>query len=175
MIWLAMIGCGEELFSVSVQQSAETVIAGVADLPSAAPPEDLSIDDWLDVLDGTSLGDQGVQPGDITRASLTKLSVEVLVPEEQDLTFVQSLELWIAADGLEDVLLATGGPFDAGQRAADLVLEEVDLAEYALAGGGTINTVAVGLPPADDTTLRATIGLEVGISANSLVSRLTER
>lgn len=167
-----LVGCGEELFTISVEQTSDTVVTGVGVLPPEAPDEPLAIDQWVEVPDQDYLAGQGIAESDVTDAYLRQLTVSVVSPDSQDLSFLDEVELWVSAPGLPDARIAHGGPYPAGTMSADLELDGVDIAPYAFADGPSIGTIAGGQPPEADTTLRATASFEVGVSTNSIVSRL---
>jgi hypothetical protein len=202
MLWTVFAGCGAELLTVSMQQSSDAVIIGVPEIPEipddlpegyddledvgdldpsevdpAAALEALGLDDWLDGFDDQMLADRGIDEGDVSEITIVGLTIEVVDSHDEsgvDLTFLDSLELWVSADGVREQKLAGATRFLAGVTSVELVSDPVDLAPFALASGMSIRTVADGWPPEIDTTLRATVHVEVGLTAEGLLGQLDE-
>lgn len=194
VVWMVLAGCGAELLTISLQRASEAVIVGVEvpdDLEDVDPddlddlegvdPDDvaeardgLGLDDWLDGFDDQLLADEGIEEGDVSEIRIVGLTIEVLEPTGVDLTFLDVLELWVSADGVREQKIAGRTAFLPGVTRVEMVDRAVDLAPFAIGTGMAIRTVAEGLPPEVDTTVRATVHLEVGLTAGGLLGQLEE-
>ena len=67
----------------------------------------------------------------IEEIKLTDLELVMISPEEADFSFLNSIEVYISADGLEEVLIANLDevPEDAGNKIS-LNTSDIDLKEY---------------------------------------------
>ena len=115
----------------------------------------------MNITDDQELANQGVEPGDIESVTLVEFSLEALDPSDADLEFLEELELHVEAEGLDRVRVAFQDSFPAGQAKVDFVLDEVDLAPYAVSESMTLTTDVTGRRPEDDTTVRAFVLFEV--------------
>jgi hypothetical protein len=103
----------------------------------------------------------------ISSCRLTKLRLTVTSPAASpgnDLSFLTSIQFYISAPGLPDQLIASSSALPAGQSVVDLTLENVDIASYAKADSFSITTKATGHAPAQDTTVRADLTLNIHAS-----------
>ena len=71
-----------------------------------------------------------------------------------------------SSDGL---LVASGGPLQAGLTHVGLDVEDVDLKPYAKAGQLTLATDVTGHNPQNTTTIKATAALNIDVNLRHLV------
>lgn len=116
----------------------------------------------MDITASQELQNQGVGPGDIRDVRLTLLSLSV--PEGQDLSFLDSVDVYVEAPGLDAVLIASQDAFPEGEPVVDLDLEDVDLTDYAVSQSMTLSTEVSGSRPSEDTTVTAAYALDVGVT-----------
>ena len=131
MLWTLM-GCAS-LLSFTVEESAEASVEG-AGLLETQVLDGLGFEGFteLDLSESQQLADQGIEPGDIVEISLSVLSLRVLSPDDGDLSFLSSMELWIEAPGESRAGGVDGG---AGGRTGELLFEwRPDLTPRIVAG-----------------------------------------
>lgn len=136
-----------DLLSLTVEQEATTTIAGAGILGQLLGALDFSGFDDFDVTVEQELQDQGVSEGDLESVELTTLRLQA----EPDLSFIQAMDVYVSAAGIDDVLVATGASFPEGQSTVDLALADVDLAAQVIAGDMRFRVEATGEAPVDDT------------------------
>lgn len=158
-----LTGCGK-LFSITIEESSTTVIASGGLLSELTGQ--LGFDDFLamDITDNQELANQGVEPGDIQDVEVTLIELTATDPAGADLSFIESIDVYVTSPDLPEVLIATQDAFPDGQASVALELERVDLTDYAVAESMTITTDASGTMPEDDTTVRADIEMRVGVT-----------
>jgi hypothetical protein len=175
MSWVAlMVGCGFEVFTFTVVDSSDATIEGT-DVPSEV--DVMSLDELVN-LDGVSreaLAEAGVEEGDLSHLTILEMSFAVLEPADADLDFLQAVEVWLSTDALGDVQIASEDPLPSGVTEFPADVTDADLAPYVLGDGLTVSTFATGTPPVQDTTIRTTITVEVGVTARGAWSQLTGR
>jgi hypothetical protein len=171
-MWLvaAWIGCGLEVATIEVEDQTDTVVPGASILEQALG--DLGFDGWadMDVVDQEELANQGVEPGDITEVYVTGVSLAAIDPAGTDLSFMRDLALYVEAPDLERVRVASKATFPEGEGSVALDLEPVDLADYVVSRSMTFTVEVSGHRPDDDTTVRATTTLDVGVTTRGAVS-----
>lgn len=183
-LFLLASACTGEATSFSFSQSATAVFPAspVATLPTTIPttlPESTQIPEVADFGDLLNLDlgpapieEMGLLPEDISRIELKGLTVTVLQPDGGDLSFLDVLELWVSADGLDEVRLAGQDGFAAGASQITPDVTSENLKPWLFADGLSVRPVISGLPPAAETTVEVALDLEVGVSWDGLAQRL---
>lgn len=103
----------------------------------------------------------------ISSCRLTKLRLTVTSPAASpgnDLSFLTSIQFYISAPNLPEQRIASSSALPAGQSVVDLAIDDVDIASYAKADSFSITTKATGHAPAQDTTVRADLTLNIHAS-----------
>ncbi len=169
---LLALGCAGKLFTITVTESAETVIEQGTLL------EDLigqvGFGDFLnmDLTASEELANQGVAPGDIQEVFLADFVLTATEPPDADLSFIESIEVYVAAEGLPEVLIASADDFPEGVPEVAFTLEDVDLTEYVVSQSMDIRTDVTGRRPSDDTTVTADFVVDVGVTAQGVCNNL---
>lgn len=160
---IAVLGC-ETLFNIRVDGTAATTV------PAATPLETLLGDFGfgelvdMDVTQAQELRNQGVEPGDISHVVFLEFTLEAVDPSGADLSFIDDLELWVEAPGLDDVRVAWQDDFPVGQALVEMHLDDVDLVDYAVSESMTIRSEITGSRPDEATEVEATYALRVGVT-----------
>jgi hypothetical protein len=104
----------------------------------------------------------------ISSCRLTRLRLTVTAPSASpgnDLSFLTSIEFYISAPpNLPEQRIAHSTTLPAGQSVVDLAIDDTDIASYAKADSFSIKTTATGHAPAQDTTVRADLTLNIHAS-----------
>lgn len=101
---------------------------------------------------------------------LQSLALTITSPATgQDFTFLEGVQFFVEADGLEKRKVARGGPFAQGPTTVSLMVLDVDLAPYATAPSMTFTTTARGQKPQNTTTIEAKIILDVDVNVGGLI------
>lgn len=159
LIPLILLGCG--LLTFTVEQDDETVIEGAGLVGQLLGALDFTgLDDFETSIDG-AMEDQGVEPGDLVSVRLTALELQA----EPDLAFVERLDVYVSAEGVDEVRVASGEGFAPGQTDIALKLDGAELVEHVVAGGLRFRAEVSGSAPVDDTTLRTHLEVEVEATA----------
>lgn len=168
---LGWAGCQGQLFTLAVEESAVTTV------PAATPLEvligDVGLGEFVafDITQATELQNQGVGPGDIMNVSFTLFELEVLTGST-DLSFLDSMEVYVESDGLPRQLVASAPAFPAGQAVVAFDLEPVDLTDYAVSQSMTFTTEVTGSRPEADTEIEARFALDVGVTGQGACNYL---
>ena len=165
-IWLIplLLGCG--LLSFSVEADATTTVPGAGPLGSLLGVLDLGGLDDFDVQVEQTMQDQGVSDGDLRSVVLTTLNLS----SSSDLSFITSMEVYVSADGLDDVLVASVDAIPSGTIRVDLATTGADLTDAVVAGGMAFRVDASGDAPADDTDLDVHVVVDVQATAQGVCS-----
>ncbi len=161
---VAAVACEGALLHLRVDETAQTTI------PAGSVVEallgDFGFDGFtdLDVTDNATLQNQGVAPGDIATATVVQFDLVVLDPPDGDLSFLDALEVFVDAPGLDEVRIASLDTFPEGQGTVSMVLDDVDLTEHIVSESLTVTTDARGGRPDQATTLEARFGLRIGVT-----------
>jgi hypothetical protein len=119
----------------------------------------------MNVVDAEELRNQGITKGDIQDVRLDSVELEVSAPAGGDLSWVDTLEFYVEAPGLPRTRIAHQEDFPAGQSIVDLVVDDVDLTDYAISESMDITTDAAGHRPDQDTDVIGRVVLKVGVTA----------
>ncbi len=163
---LLSAGCG--LIQFDVDSKGTTTVQG--NPLGAALPGQLGSFGFtnFDLSQQAGFNNKDTRKDHISSARLTKLTMKVTSPAGQDLSFFSSMKFTIAAASppLPSKEIAHLESFPAGASTVSLILDDVDIADYAKADSFTITTQAAGRSPNQDTTIEAS--LTVNIHANPL-------
>lgn len=168
--WLLLVGaCVGELLTVRVEQSGSTEIDGAGALGGVLSTLQLGGFDDLSVNVDQELANQGVAPGDIASVYVVELG---LTATPGDLSFIDTLEIFVSAPGLDTVRIAHIEDIPAGTSQASMTLDGVDLTDYVVAESMTITTQAEGTLPEDDTTIDVFMAIDVEGTASGACSQV---
>ena len=159
-------GCG--LIQFDVDSKGTTTVQGNP-LGNALPGQLGSFGfSNFDLSQQAGFNNKDTRKDHISSARLTKLTMKVTSPSGQDLSFFSSMKFTIAASSppLPSKEIAHLESFPAGTTSVNLILDDVDIADYAKADSFTITTQAAGHSPNQDTVIEA--ALTVNIHANPL-------
>lgn len=158
---LALATC-DSLDNFDVEQKSRASIPGQTPLEMLLGSVSFTGFDNFDITQNAELKNQGVTKNQIDSVRLSRVTLTVVDPASgQDFMFISSLSFFVEAPGLPRVRIATGGPFPAGANMVELNVDDVELAPYATAASMNITTESSGQKPQQDTTVEATIGLDV--------------
>ncbi len=90
--------------------------------------------------------------------------LETLSPEDADLSFLSSVEIWVESPGLEPVLIAEAVEFPKGTKVVSFDVMDVDLTDFVVSESMTLTTEIEANSPKDDTRIRASYLLDVGVT-----------
>ena len=135
---------------------------------------DLGFEEFVtvDITASEELQNQGVQPGDIVNVTLTGFEMSVLEPADGDLSFFEEITVYVEANALPRVRIASLDTFPAGQQYVTFNLDEVDLTDYAVSQAMFIETEVTGRSPDEDTTIKADIIIDVGVTSQGACNQV---
>ncbi len=128
----------------------------------------------MNLTESKKLKNQGVSPGDIQDVRLVSFELEVLDPDDGDLSFFSSIDVWVNAPGLSPVLIASSEDFGDGVRVVSFDVMDVDITDYVVSESMTLSTDIVANSPRDDTRLKASYLLDVGVTAQGIRKKACE-
>lgn len=131
LLAVALAGCAS-LDQFDIELSAEVTIPGTA---SRIPGISMSRGFPGGSEISRRIENKGVKPSDVKTARLSKGALRVVAPEDGDLSYLESLELFVEADGLEKKRVASADRqvFEGKPARVDLVLDDVELQPYVTA------------------------------------------
>lgn len=165
LLALGWLACQSSLFTIEVSDSATTTVEAGTILEDLLG--DLGFEEFvsMDLTAAEELQNQGVSPGDIQEVYLTSFSLTAASPDGADLSFLDSMELWVEAPGLEPALIAWQDEFPEGEGTVVFELEGVDLTDYVVSQSMTLTTEVTAHRPDQDTEVRADFSLDVGVTS----------
>jgi hypothetical protein len=159
LVPLALLGCGALTFTV--ENDSTTTIAGAGLLGELLGALEFAGLDDFDVEIEREMADQGVAEGDLERVTLTDLELAA----DPDLSFIESIEVWVSGEGVDEVLVASGDSFPEGEPLVALQTTGANLRDVVVAGGMRFRVAASGMAPEDDTRLDIHVEIEVEATA----------
>lgn len=118
----------------------------------------------MNVVASEELQNQGVEPGDISSVDLVRFELEAVEPSDGDLSFFESVVIWVEAPGLEPMRIADSYDFDEGRQVVQFDVYDVDLTDYVISESMTLTTDIVAGRPSQETVVKASYLLEVGVT-----------
>lgn len=161
---VAATSCDGTLAHIDVKTGASAVVEGATLLEQLAG--DMGFGDFvsMDLAAEEELANQGVGPGDIKDVRLIEFALTVTDPQGGDLSWLESMELYVEAPGVERALIASADSFPEGVASVSFDLYDVDLTPYAVSEEMTLATEVSGRRPDEDTTIQADVVLDVGVT-----------
>lgn len=164
-----ILSCNDgTLFHIELEEQSTTDVSGTGLLGEATElVGSLGFSGFtqMNLVQSEELQNQGVEPGDIETTYIVSLNLNVLSPEGGDLSFLEEMNIYISAPGLDEVLVASLDDFPVGASRVDFEIEDVNLVDYVVSEELSITTDVVGTAPQDDTTVEANILLDIGVTA----------
>ncbi len=161
LFWTACKGSTLKHFEIEV--SGSTVIAGSSLIDEVLDTVGFDGFTEVDITANEELQNQGVAPGDISTVALVTFELEAK-DGDRDLAFLESMEIYASAPGLDTILVASQDDFPEGQAVVAFELEDVDLVDYAVSESMTLTTEVTAEAPDDDTTVKASVLIDVGVT-----------
>lgn len=161
------LGCGADVFDVTA--NGQATVPGnplqVDVLNNLGPLQGLTN---IDIKQDEEFKNQDVSPDDVDSVKVKSFALKILSPSNQDFSFLKSVKFWAEIPG-QRVLIAEKLDIDKlGLTAPNPVLQldvkDAELKQFVTAPSMTISTEAVGHQPRQDTTLEATVTLEVDVN-----------
>jgi hypothetical protein len=168
LMLFAITTCGA-LDQISVSQSSRSTIPQGSLLEQFVGDIGFGELVEVDLTESQELQNQGVTKEQIDSVKLTSLSLTVVSPSQGDFTFLDRVEFFVEAPGVEKKRIASGGPFAAGDSMVDLALDDVELKPYVVSEKLTITTDARGNRPSEATTVEAQLDLLVDVNIGGVV------
>jgi hypothetical protein len=156
---LLFVGCNSiALVDYRIDGSASTTIAGTR------MPVQLTGEAGDGLLADSMANAPQVDDGDLAEAHFEALDLSG-VDADDSLEFLTSVEVSVAAPGLDDAVVArAAGPFD-GPGPFALTLLDVDLAPYLVTGEMSFPVELAGVTPAADTDVAVDWTVVLGVTA----------
>ena len=171
---LTLITCGDQIDNFTITEEASTTVSRASVLESLAEVllGDLGFGNFLniDLVQNETLANQGVERHQIDSVKIDSLILEITEPASgQDFEFLEEIEFFVQADGLESRRIASGGPFASGLERVGLNVDDVELAPYVTADSMDITTRVTGRRPQRETTIKGTMELGVDVSLTGVL------
>jgi hypothetical protein len=167
-----LLGCGDGLFTFSVAEEAELVVEQGTVLETLVG--DLGFGEFvsMDITANQGFANQGVEPGDISEVELVSFSLSASEPDGADLSFLDSVELFVEAPELPRVRVAVAEAFPVGQPTVAFGVDPIDLAPYVVSRSMTLSAEVEGRRPDQDITVVAAFELDIGVTRQGACNAL---
>lgn len=168
----ALAACGSELDRFDIEESSRATVPEASTVEKVIG-DGLGFDNFgdMEITQSQEFQNQDVSANEVDSVTLKSFQLAVVEPPSgQDLTFLNALDFYVEADGLERKLIASGADFPEGQTEVDLELADVELKPYVLEDSVTITTQADGSRPDQETTIEARIVLTVDINVTGALT-----
>lgn len=165
---VALATCGG-LDEFSITESAQTTIQGSA-LGGVLGNFAFAGFSSLDISENQTLENQGVKRNQIDSVKVREITMTITdTSRGQNFDFLDSIEFYVEAEGLDRKLLASGSNFASGLTTIGLDVRDVELAAYVSKEAMSITTDTTGNPPAEDTTIEAEMTLDVNVNVSGAI------
>lgn len=170
LLLMGGLACQGKLVTISVEKQSTTTVEGGSILENLLG--DLGFDSFvsMDLTQSEELQNQGVEPGDIVDVRLVYLELEALSPPGADLSFIDSMDVYVSAPGLDEVRVASADDFPEGQAVVSFDIADVDLTDYVVSESMTLRTDVTGHRPDEDTEVEARFAVDVGVTVKGACS-----
>lgn len=170
-----MVACSGKLLEISIEEQSEVVVD--KGTPLEIVIQDLGFGDFtdLDLTSKQAIENQGVEPGDISDVYFDHITLTVTDPSGGDLSFLDSLEFFVSADGLPTILVASRYDFPKGTQQVEMIIEDVDIVDYVVSESMDVTTEVSGSRPSADTTILAELGLRVGATVQGACNQVKKK
>jgi hypothetical protein len=164
--------CAGRLFTLRIRDDATTVVPRGTIVEQLVG--DMGFGDFfeMDLMNSEELRNQGVEPGDLVSAELTAFALEAVSPEGSDLAFLERVSLFVEAPGLPRVLLASADAFEPGETRVVFDVTGEDIVDHVTSRSLTLTTSVRGRRPAQDTTVKASFEVRVGVTGRGACNNL---
>ena len=169
---LLVLGCSGKLFTITIRESADTVVERGTLLEDLVGKMGFGEFLNMDLTASEKLVNQGVKPGDIREVYLSDFVLTATDPPGADLSFLERVEVIVAAPGLDAVTIASADAFPEGLASVDFQLEDVDLTEYVVSQEMDISTKVTGRRPNQDVSVTADFAVDVGVTGQGVCNNL---
>jgi hypothetical protein len=163
---LLAVACGD-LDKVDVTRTGTATVPGS---PLGAPGSVSGIAAFDIGIGRDALREQGIDADDVDSARLIALRLEVTEGESLE-AWLDEIAFFVEAPGLPRILVAERQgirSLPAETTSLDLEVTRADLKPYVLAPSASVVAEGRGIPPAQDTTLRATATIRVDVNVSGL-------
>ena len=174
MLWLLTVGCGaiEDLLTIEISETSQVMVEKGTVLESLLG--DLGFGDFvsMDLTQSQELANQGVEPGDIERVTLTVLELEAIDPSDADLSFFESMTFYASSPDVDQVKIASAPGFPEGESLVSFDLEDVDLTPYVVSESMSLTTEITANRPDQDTLVEARFTVEVQATVQGVKNQM---
>ncbi len=156
---LLLLGCG--LLRFSAESTSQSTVEGAGLLGQVLSTLDFTGLDDFEVTIADEMADQGVEPGDLESVVVT----EITLTAEPDLSFIESLEIYVSGPGVDEVLVASAHNFPEGQAEVALTMSGKPITEAVVAGDISWRAEVTGSAPVDDVELEVYVSVDIEATA----------
>lgn len=124
----------------------------------------------MDITSNEKLKNRGVKRSQIDSVRLESLKLQITAPASgQTFDFLDKIAFYVEAEGVARKRIAVLDPVPDGVTTLSLSIDSLELAPYVAAPEMALTTEATGKRPANDTTVKATVGLVVDVNVSGLL------
>lgn len=156
---VVLLGCG--LLRFAAESSTVTTVQGAGLVGQLLATLDFTGLDDFDVTIADEMADQGVEPGDLQSVVVD----EITLTAEPDLSFLESLEIYVSGPGVEEVLVASSTEFPEGQAEVSLEVTGTPITDAVVAGDISWRAEVTGSAPVDDVELEVFVSVTIEATA----------
>jgi hypothetical protein len=160
---LSALTCGG-LDTFSVEQSGTASIAGAGIAGALLPALSFAGLSDMNISESSEFENQGVTKDDIDSVKIESVTLTIVEPSGGNFDFLDTIELYVEAEGEDRRLIASGADFADGVSVIALDVEDVELAPYAVRESMSITADGTGEAPVDDTKIKVDVVLLVDVN-----------
>ncbi len=164
---LALGACGNpadlDNFDVTVEETTSVPGATAVELLLDGFPVIDGLANF-DISNSSEFKNGQYSPEDVGSVRLKRLTMSVVSPDGQDLSFFGDVVFLLSTDGMPTIEVATASEFPAGATSVDFETSGADIKDYVLAKAGsfTVEVTDTKRPP-QETALKITAVFEVDL------------
>lgn len=118
----------------------------------------------FDLTDSSEFKNGQYSPDDVGSVRLERLTISVVSPDGQDLSFFGDVAFLLSTDGMPTIEVATASEFPEGVSSVNFDTSNADIKEYVLAQAGSFTVeVSDTKRPPQETALKITAVFEVDL------------
>jgi hypothetical protein len=158
------------LDNFDVTLGGQAVIAGRTLVDELLGPVDFAGLGSVDITESKEYQNEGVEEDDVDSVRVVSFQLAIVSPQSGTFDFIESISIYAETKGLPRVRIASLEKIPSGAMQLSLAVDSVDLKPYVVATSMIVTAEASGQQPEDETTVDATVVLDVDVNVSGACS-----
>lgn len=158
------------LDNFDVTLDGQAVIAGRTLIDELLGPVDFTGLGSVDITESKEYQNEGVEEDDVDSVRVTSFQLAIVSPKTGTFDFIESLSIYAETKGQPRVRIASLETIPSGATQLNLAVDAVELKPYVVATSMIITAEASGQQPENETTVDATVVLDVDVNVSGACS-----